>query len=185
MTRPDAAPVVYGLVLEAEGARTVALHLLRSRAGADLERQVESELVIGLLESVADAATVAGRLGLAPESLRLIALGARIVAEQPAALLLVFLSPLTPNSAVEFADIPVVKETGPGFAGKPRPASAGKSTRVSGPAARLGEQTRKDNDSRGKRVTTRRTRPVMVAQLMSAARRVSGFQALLIKAGGL
>ncbi|MGV0602950.1 PucR family transcriptional regulator, partial [Mycolicibacterium pulveris] len=29
-----------------DGARTVALHLLRSRASADLERQVESELVI-------------------------------------------------------------------------------------------------------------------------------------------
>ena len=34
----------------AEGAHTVALHLLRSRASADLERQVESELVIRLLE---------------------------------------------------------------------------------------------------------------------------------------
>src|SRR6476646_12281701 len=32
----------------ADGARTVALHLLRSRASADLERQVESELVIRL-----------------------------------------------------------------------------------------------------------------------------------------
>ncbi|MGO4618044.1 PucR family transcriptional regulator [Nocardia sp. 2YAB30] len=74
----------------AEGARTVALHLLRSRASADLERQVESELVIGLLEGAADAATVASRLGLAPESLRVIALRARIADEQHAALLLVF-----------------------------------------------------------------------------------------------
>ena len=40
-----------------DGAHTVALHLLRSRASADLERQVESELVIRLLEGTADAAT--------------------------------------------------------------------------------------------------------------------------------
>jgi len=40
-----------------DGARTVALHLLRSRASADLERQVESELVIRLLEGAADATT--------------------------------------------------------------------------------------------------------------------------------
>ena len=40
-----------------------ALHLLRSRASADLERQVESELVIRLLEGTADAATLASRLG--------------------------------------------------------------------------------------------------------------------------
>ncbi|NUS93134.1 MAG: PucR family transcriptional regulator, partial [Nocardia sp.] len=42
----------------ADGARTVALHLLRSRASADLERQVESDLVIRLLEGSPDAATV-------------------------------------------------------------------------------------------------------------------------------
>ncbi|MFE7721440.1 PucR family transcriptional regulator [Nocardia rhizosphaerihabitans] len=72
------------------GARTVALHLLRSRASADLERQVESDLVIGLLEGAADAATVASRLGLASQSLRVIALRARIAEEQHAALLLVF-----------------------------------------------------------------------------------------------
>ncbi|MBF6338746.1 helix-turn-helix domain-containing protein [Nocardia abscessus] len=74
----------------ADGARTVALHLLRSRASADLERQVESDLVIRLLEGAADAATVASRLGLAPESLRVISLRARIADEQHAALLLVF-----------------------------------------------------------------------------------------------
>ncbi|MEV0338945.1 helix-turn-helix domain-containing protein [Nocardia sp. NPDC050713] len=73
-----------------DGARTVALHLLRSRASADLERQVESDLVIGLLEGAADAATVASRLGLALESLRVIALRARIGDEQHAALLQVF-----------------------------------------------------------------------------------------------
>ncbi|WP_433733288.1 PucR family transcriptional regulator [Nocardia sp. CA-129566] len=74
----------------ADGARTVALHLLRSRASADLERQVESELVIGLLEGAVDAATVASRLGLALQSLRAIALRARIADEPHAALLQVF-----------------------------------------------------------------------------------------------
>ncbi|MBF6205240.1 MULTISPECIES: PucR family transcriptional regulator [Nocardia] len=74
----------------ADGARTVALHLLRSRASADLERQVESDLVIRLLEGDADATTVASRLGLAPEGLRVIALRARIAEEQHAALLLIF-----------------------------------------------------------------------------------------------
>ncbi|MFE7742614.1 PucR family transcriptional regulator [Nocardia sp. NPDC057455] len=74
----------------ADGARTVALHLLRSRASADLERQVESELVIRLLEGAADAATVASRLGLPPEGLRVIALRARSADDQHAALLLLF-----------------------------------------------------------------------------------------------
>ncbi|BDU06855.1 PucR family transcriptional regulator [Nocardia cyriacigeorgica] len=74
----------------AAGARTVALHLLRSRASADLERQVESELVIRLLEGAADAAAVAGRLGLAPQGLRVIALQAGIADEQHAALLVIF-----------------------------------------------------------------------------------------------
>ena len=51
------------LVALTDGARTVALHLLRSRASADLERPVESELVIRLLEGTADAATLASKLG--------------------------------------------------------------------------------------------------------------------------
>ncbi|MGB9308478.1 MAG: helix-turn-helix domain-containing protein [Mycobacterium sp.] len=74
----------------ADGAHTVALHLLRSRASADLERQVESELVIRLLESTADAATVASRLGLPHSRLRVIALQASIDGERDAALLLAF-----------------------------------------------------------------------------------------------
>ncbi|MFI6367938.1 PucR family transcriptional regulator [Nocardia sp. NPDC050630] len=74
----------------ADGAHTVALHLLRSRASADLERQVESELVISLLEGAADSATVASRLGLAPETLRAIALRTRLADERHAALLQVF-----------------------------------------------------------------------------------------------
>ncbi|MGW5382265.1 PucR family transcriptional regulator [Nocardia sp. NPDC003963] len=74
----------------AAGARTVALHLLRSRASADLERQVESDLVIRLLEGSPDAATVAGRLGLAPAPLRVVAVRARAATERHAGLLLAF-----------------------------------------------------------------------------------------------
>lgn len=73
-----------------DGARTVALHLLRSRASADLERQVESELVIRLLEGAADAATLASRLGLPQHSLRVIAVRAHLGTERHAPLLLVF-----------------------------------------------------------------------------------------------
>jgi hypothetical protein len=74
----------------ADGARTVALHLLRSRASADLERQVESELVIRVLEGHADATTAASRLGLQRGLLRVIAVQAFIGAERDAALLLAF-----------------------------------------------------------------------------------------------
>ena len=74
----------------ADGARTVALHLLRSRASADLERQVETELVIRLLEGTADAATATSRLGLPLSPLRVIAIQAFIGAERDATLLLAF-----------------------------------------------------------------------------------------------
>jgi PucR C-terminal helix-turn-helix domain/GGDEF-like domain len=74
----------------ADGAHTVALHLLRSRASADLERQVESELVIRLLEGTADAATAASRLGLSPGPLRVIGVQAFIGAQRDAALLVAF-----------------------------------------------------------------------------------------------
>lgn len=74
----------------ADGAHTVALHLLRSRASADLERQVESELVIRLMETPADAETVASRLGLPPSSLRVIALRAHDDAGRHSALLQMF-----------------------------------------------------------------------------------------------
>ncbi|OBA81268.1 PucR family transcriptional regulator [Mycobacterium sp. 1164966.3] len=73
-----------------DGAHTVALHLLRSRASADLERQVESELVIQLLEGTLDAITPASRLGLSHTALRVIALQASIGDERDAALLLAF-----------------------------------------------------------------------------------------------
>ncbi|MGW5052167.1 PucR family transcriptional regulator [Actinokineospora sp. NPDC004072] len=71
-----------------DGARTVALHLLRSRASADLERQVESDLVIRLLDGTADAATLLSRLGLPAGPARVIAL--RPQEERHAALLLAF-----------------------------------------------------------------------------------------------
>jgi hypothetical protein len=74
----------------ADGARTVALHLLRLRASADLERQVESDLVIRLLEGTADAATVVSQLGLPQGPVRVIAVHAHVDAEWHAALLLAF-----------------------------------------------------------------------------------------------
>ena len=78
------------LLALADGARIVGLHLLRSRASADLERQVESELVMRLLDGTADAATAASRLGLPPTLLRVIAVQAFIGTERDAALLVVF-----------------------------------------------------------------------------------------------
>ncbi|MFK0246900.1 PucR family transcriptional regulator [Amycolatopsis azurea] len=73
-----------------DSSRTVGLHLLRSRASADLERQVESDLVIRLLEGTPDAAAVLSRLGLPPGRFRVIALQAHIGDERHAALLLAF-----------------------------------------------------------------------------------------------
>ncbi|PXY27909.1 PucR family transcriptional regulator [Prauserella muralis] len=74
----------------AEGAHTIALHLLRSRVSADLERQVESELVIQLLEGTPDATAVLAKLGLPPRQLRVIALQAHAPDERNAAILLAF-----------------------------------------------------------------------------------------------
>ncbi|AQA02324.1 PucR family transcriptional regulator [Mycobacterium sp. MS1601] len=73
-----------------DGARTVALHLLRSRASADLERQVESDLVIGLLEGTVDAPTAVSKLALPASGLRVIGLRARVGEELHAALLMTF-----------------------------------------------------------------------------------------------
>ncbi|MGW6449827.1 PucR family transcriptional regulator [Lentzea sp. NPDC055074] len=73
-----------------DGARIVALHLLRLRASADLERQVESEWVIRLLEGTADAATVISQLGLPPEPGRVVAVRAHVGEERHAAVLLAF-----------------------------------------------------------------------------------------------
>ncbi|GAB2838977.1 PucR family transcriptional regulator [Lentzea nigeriaca] len=57
-----------------DGARTAALHLLRSRASTDLERQAEADLVIRLLEHP-ESSDVA-RLGLPSADLRVIAVQA-------------------------------------------------------------------------------------------------------------
>lgn len=73
-----------------DSARTVALHLLRSRVSADLERQVESELVIALLENNPDTTTTLGRLGLGPGPFRVVALQAHAHGERHAAVLLAF-----------------------------------------------------------------------------------------------
>lgn len=73
-----------------EGARTVALHLLRTRVSADLERQVESNLVSRLLEGDMEPTEAAGRLGLAFEQYRVIALQAHTPGERHAAILMAF-----------------------------------------------------------------------------------------------
>lgn len=73
-----------------EGAHTVGLHMLRARVSSDLERQVESESVIDLLEGSADPAQVAGRIGLLSEELRVIAFQARVRTEPEAAILHLF-----------------------------------------------------------------------------------------------
>ncbi|MBJ7337251.1 PucR family transcriptional regulator [Mycolicibacterium sp.] len=74
----------------ADAARTVALHLLRSHASADLERQVESDLVLRLLQGAPDSATAASKLGLPPGGLRVIAMHARVDGDRDAALLVLF-----------------------------------------------------------------------------------------------
>lgn len=74
----------------ADGARTVALHLLRSRASADLERQVESDWVTKLLDGDPDAEALIARLGLPLAPLRVIAVHTRIGTQDHAGLLLAF-----------------------------------------------------------------------------------------------
>ncbi|GAA4763536.1 PucR family transcriptional regulator [Actinomycetospora chibensis] len=73
-----------------DGARTAALHLLRSRASADLERQVESDLVTRLLEGTGDGQAMISQLGLTNAALRVVALQAHVDEEQHAGVLLVF-----------------------------------------------------------------------------------------------
>ena len=73
-----------------EGAETVALHLLRTRASADLERHVESDLVNRLLEGGVDPTEPASRLGLRAERHRVIALQAHTPQERHSAALMAF-----------------------------------------------------------------------------------------------
>lgn len=58
------------------GASTASLQMLRARAAADLERRIESDLVIELLEGKDDAAAVLSRLGLRGEDFQVVALQA-------------------------------------------------------------------------------------------------------------
>lgn len=74
----------------ADGARTAALHLLRTRTSADLERQVESDRVIALLEGTADALAVRTQLGLPARSCRVIGVQAHVADTKHAAALLAF-----------------------------------------------------------------------------------------------
>ncbi|BBZ23829.1 PucR family transcriptional regulator [Mycolicibacter hiberniae] len=81
------------LIALSDGARTVALHLLRSRASADLERQVESDWVSRLLDGgtdPADAVALVARLGLPQAPLRVIAVHTRLATQPHAGLLLAF-----------------------------------------------------------------------------------------------
>ncbi|CAM04660.1 DNA-binding PucR family transcriptional regulator [Saccharopolyspora erythraea NRRL 2338] len=72
------------------GARTAALHMLRSRASADLERQIESDLVIGLVEGDGDPAAELSRLGFRGASFRVVAVQAHDGGEHAASALLAF-----------------------------------------------------------------------------------------------
>lgn len=83
-------PDPEGSALLSEAARTVALHMLRTRVSADLERQVESDLVSRLLEGAVDPTEAAGRLGLAVTSHRVIALQAHTPNERHSAALMTF-----------------------------------------------------------------------------------------------
>lgn len=86
-SQPLSGPHQAALV---EGARTAALHLLRTRARADLERQVESDLVMGLVEGSADAPAVLSQLGLRSGSFRVVAVQPHTEGEQNTAALLAF-----------------------------------------------------------------------------------------------
>ncbi|MDQ2585651.1 MULTISPECIES: PucR family transcriptional regulator [Saccharothrix] len=71
-----------------DGARTAALHLLRARASADLERQAEADLVIEALDAGLPGSLA--RLGLPSTDLRVIAVLARADDGEHGAALLAF-----------------------------------------------------------------------------------------------
>ncbi|GAA4849001.1 PucR family transcriptional regulator [Saccharopolyspora rosea] len=70
-----------------DAARTAAAHMLRARASADLERQVESDLVIGLVEGHEDPVAALSRLGLPGPRYRVVAVQAGGADRNAAALL--------------------------------------------------------------------------------------------------
>ena len=61
----------------ADAAKLVALHMLRLRAGADVERRLRADLVATALEGGPGAADAAARLGLAGRPMVVLALGLR------------------------------------------------------------------------------------------------------------
>lgn len=61
----------------ADASKLVALHLLRIRAGADVERRLRSDLLASLLEGAPSAGDAASRLGLSNGPLCVLALGMR------------------------------------------------------------------------------------------------------------
>lgn len=73
-----------------DGARRATSHLLRMRARADRERQVESDLVIRLLDGTTDTMAVLSQLGLAREPFRVVAVHAHRDDEFHGAALLAF-----------------------------------------------------------------------------------------------
>jgi hypothetical protein len=71
----------------AAAAETAALHLLRARAGADVDRRIEADLVARSLHAETDPSQSLGRLGLPTRHLRVVAL--QIGGDDPAAASLV------------------------------------------------------------------------------------------------
>ncbi|WP_026411599.1 PucR family transcriptional regulator [Actinomadura oligospora] len=67
----------------AEAARVVALHLLRRRAGQDVERRLRADLLATVLEGGANASEAAARLGLTAQPACVLALA--VTGESPAA----------------------------------------------------------------------------------------------------
>ncbi|MBP2473561.1 DNA-binding PucR family transcriptional regulator [Crossiella equi] len=85
---PPVPPQALSAVVD--GARTAALHLLRARAGADLERRAEADAVLSLLDGTADAPGTLSRLGLPLTDLRVVALHAHAGLNEHGAALLAF-----------------------------------------------------------------------------------------------
>jgi DNA-binding PucR family transcriptional regulator len=71
-----------------DAAKLVALHLLRRRAGADVERRLAGELVATALEGGPGAVEALSRLGLADRPLVVLAMGMAEGTEEPGALTL-------------------------------------------------------------------------------------------------
>jgi hypothetical protein len=67
-----------------EAAKIVALHMLRRRAGSDVQRRLRADLLATVLEGGRDAAEAAGRLGVASERLCVLAAELRNGPDAPA-----------------------------------------------------------------------------------------------------